>query len=152
MEIAWKASENSQCYKKKVGAVFTTIDNGVESVLMTGYGDISDHRDRKFCEPHFSQHVCSRDDKDDLWFEAGCPSIHAEHRCLENLRNVAVDYSKVVVYVTHGPCDACLKMLDMVGVRKVFYDIPYKTNYKHWPSIDVRQIPNPSNREEGKSA
>lgn len=153
MELAWHVAKESGCYKKKVGCVLTVGDSiGNEHVLTTGYGDIAEHRSRDLCESFYEHTVCRRDDKEDVWYETGCPSIHAEHRALDNLRKQALypDFECVTVYVTHGPCDACLKMLDLVGVVNVYYDIPYKTNYSHWPHMIVRQISNPSNREEGK--
>jgi len=155
MEVAWKASEKSNCYKKKVGCCFTyKTHDDYEVVLTIGYGDIAVHRDRTLCDSIYEHTTCRRDDIDDKWYETGCPSVHAEHRALDNLRRrrQKIDYSRVTVYVTHGPCDACLKMLDFVGIQEVIYDIPYKTDYSHWPNMVIEQTANPSNREEGKSA
>jgi thymidylate synthase len=146
MERAWKEAQKSNCLKKKVGCVMTIKhDNKAEEIISYGYGDVAEHREP--CK------TCARDDENDRWFETGCPSVHAEHRALDKLRKAGIspDFSKVKVYVTHGPCDACLKMLDLIGVREVEYDIPYKTNYSHWPNICVHQCSKPSNREPGKS-
>lgn len=142
MDLAWKKAQLSKCWKKKVGCVFTSTEAGSERVVVTGYGDISDRRDRNLCESMIEGHVCRRDDLDDIWYETGCPSIHAEHRALNNLfmNRIVPDFSKVAVYVTHGPCDACLKMLDAVGVTKVFYDVGYKTDYSHWPNMEIKQL------------
>lgn len=152
MERAWEVANKSGCYKKRVGCVFTIISGGKEHVLVEGYGDIAEHRDRFYCEPTRVGDVCSRDNPEDIWYETGCPSVHAEHRAMEELRRRG-HFDKlynVTVYVTHGPCDGCLKMLDMAGVSTVYYDIPYKTDYSHWPNMLIKQIPNPSNREPGK--
>lgn len=127
MNVAWEASKESRCLKKKCGAVI--ISRG--EVIATGYGD----RDGEACTE------CARDKKE-VFYSDGCYSVHAEMRaCIRALQNGFSDWSNAVVYVTHGPCDACLKLLNHLGVRKVIYDKPYKTDYKgHWPLIEVLSL------------
>jgi deoxycytidylate deaminase len=127
MNVAWEASKQSRCLKKKCGAVI--VYNG--SIIATGYGD----RDGEACTE------CARDKKE-VFYSDGCYSVHAEMRaCIKALQNGFSDWSNAVVYVTHGPCDACLKLLNHLGVRKVIYDKPYKTDYKgHWPLIEVLSL------------
>lgn len=127
MNVAWTASKESRCLKKKCGAVI--ISRG--EVIATGYGD----RDGEACTE------CARDKKE-VFYSDGCYSVHAEMRaCIRALQNGFSDWSNAVVYVTHGPCDACLKLLNHLGVRKVIYDKPYKTDYKgHWPLIEVLSL------------
>lgn len=127
MNVAWEASKESRCLKKKCGAVIVCND----SIIATGYGD----RDGEACTE------CARDKKE-VFYSDGCYSVHAEMRaCIKALQNGFSDWSNAVVYVTHGPCDACLKLLNHLGVRKVIYDKPYKTDYKgHWPLIEVLSL------------
>lgn len=127
MNVAWEASKQSRCLKKKCGAVIVCND----SIIATGYGD----RDGNACTE------CARDKKE-VFYSDGCYSVHAEMRaCIKALQNGFSDWSNAVVYVTHGPCDACLKLLNHLGVRKVIYDQPYKTDYKgHWPLIEVLSL------------
>lgn len=127
MNVAWEASKQSRCLKKKCGAVIVCND----SIIATGYGD----RDGEACTE------CARDKKE-VFYSDGCYSVHAEMRaCIMALQNGFSDWSDAVVYVTHGPCDACLKLLNHLGVRKVIYDKPYKTDYKgHWPLIKVLSL------------
>lgn len=127
MNVAWEASKQSRCLKKKCGAVIVCND----SIVATGYGD----RDDNACTE------CARDKKE-VFYSDGCYSVHAEMRaCIKALQNGFSDWSNAVVYVTHGPCDACLKLLNHLGVRKVIYDKPYKTDYKgHWPLIEVLSL------------
>ena len=127
MNVAWEASKQSRCLKKKCGAVIVCND----SIIATGYGD----RDGNACTE------CARDKKE-VFYSDGCYSVHAEMRaCIMALQNGFSDWSNAVVYVTHGPCDACLKLLNHLGVRKVIYDKPYKTDYKgHWPLIEVLSL------------
>lgn len=127
MNVAWEASKQSRCLKKKCGAVIVCNDR----IIATGYGD----RDGEACTE------CARDKKE-VFYSDGCYSVHAEMRaCIMALQNGFSDWSNAVVYVTHGPCDACLKLLNHLGVRKVIYDKPYKTDYKgHWPLIEVLSL------------
>lgn len=127
MNVAWEASKQSRCLKKKCGAVIVCND----SIIATGCGD----RDGEACTE------CARDKKE-VFYSDGCYSVHAEMRaCIRALQNGFSDWSNAVVYVTHGPCDACLKLLNHLGVRKVIYDKPYKTDYKgHWPLIEVLSL------------
>lgn len=126
MSHAWKASEESTCSKKKVGAA--VVDRRNRELLHASSSVTS-----KPCA------TCYRDDPEDKWFGDECPSVHAEMVCVLNLHK-QLEWEDVIFYVTHGPCDACLKLLAFVGVKEVVYDVPYKTNYRHWPNINVRQI------------
>lgn len=138
MDIAWHCSEQSHCLKKKCGCV---IVHDTLGVVGTGYGG----RNNVDCK------VCGRD-QGEVFHGDGCWSVHAEMRAVFEATRVAhtnfgtaseseqVFFSHCTVYVTHGPCDACLKLLDFVGVRNVVYDKPYKTDYSHWPNITVTQL------------
>lgn len=134
MAYAWEASKDSKCLKKQVGCAFTINENGGERLLVTAHGGVQENRTP--CTH------CSRDNVLDDWYGDECPSIHAEMRALNRLRLSCVDpdWSKVNVYVTHNCCDACAKLLNMLGVRQVYYDKPYKINEAHWPTITFTQI------------
>jgi len=133
MKLAWEASHNSKCLKKKVGACLTITRNGNERLVNAYHGGAE-----KECK------TCAREDDNDPFFGDECPSIHAEMRCIFRALKAGVqrrgseDY--FTLYTTHGPCDACLKLADYAGVKYTFYDKPYKTNYNHWPNITIRQL------------
>lgn len=131
MENAWRQSAVSECLKKKVGACITHPRFGVESV---GNGGAESGK----CA------TCVRDNPtEDKYYGDECPSVHAEMRCVHSIaerKNLSKEYcEECTVYVTHGPCDACLKILDLYGFKEVVYDKPYKTDYGHWPRIKVRK-------------
>lgn len=159
MAAAWKESEKSTCLKKHCGAVIAN-EHGV--IIARGFG-------AKYGTPCKE---CMRD-KGEKFYGDGCWSVHAETRCIMDFMNyVGREYSeahaiaddmvdviraeaaKCTVYVTHGPCDACLKFLDFYGFKNVVYDIPYKTDYEgHWPNITVRRLRYTANGDElGKYA
>lgn len=143
MQIAWSQADKAQCLKKHVGAVLVNMTMGelrtttrakfLESIVAKNCGGVKG-------EPCTS---CVRDlnkaaPGSDPYYGDECPSVHAEMWCVnECIYCGFTNFTGVTVFVTHGPCDACLKLLDVLGVRTVIYDKPYKTNYKHWPRIDV---------------
>lgn len=132
MQLAWNSSEQSSCLKKKVGGCLTIKKElNPETVIATGFGGVSGPA----CL------TCAREIEDDKYYGDECPSVHSEMRCIIKAYTKGfTDFSKMTIYVTHGPCDACLKLCDFVGIKRVIYDKPYKTNYSHWPNIEVIQV------------
>jgi len=133
MRRAWDVSQYARCLKKHVGACLTLIgEDGIEREICAFYGGV----DGTTCTE------CVRDKLDDRYFGDECPSVHAEMRCITHAirARLVQDFARVRIYVTHGPCDACLKFCNHVGIKRVYYDKPYKTNYEHWPEIEVVKL------------
>lgn len=131
MDAAWLESKKSRCLKKHCGAVIVI---GGE-IVGRGYGDRHGE--------HGCDH-CARDAKEKFYSE-GCYSVHAEMRALFDMlkqgKYTLHDMSRSTVYVTHGPCDACCKMLNFAGCKHVIYDEDYKTDYTgHWPELKVEKL------------
>lgn len=125
---AWEIAKESKCLKKKVGGVLVTKDG---QILAKHYGSPLAENCKK----------CVRDTKSDKYYGDECPSVHSEMKCIvDAYQQGYTDFSEMTVYITHGPCDACLKLCDLVGIRTVVYDQPYKTDYSHWPRIKVIQV------------
>ena len=123
--LAWEQADLSPCLKKQCGAVLVDENNYVIGV---GYGG----RDYGECK------VCARD-KGEVFYSDGCWSVHAEMRAiLAALKNYPrTDWSKTTMFTTHGPCDACMKLMDYIGIGTCVYDVPYKTDYSHYPRVAV---------------
>jgi thymidylate synthase len=130
MRRAWDVTQWAECLKKHVGGVLTITENNVEMFLGAAHGGPAG----KACT------YCVRDDDTDKWYGDECPSVHAEMKLIAQALRQNIDFNKTTIYVTHGPCDACLKFCDYVGIKKVVYDLPYKTNYNHWPNIEVLSL------------
>ena len=131
MRAAWEESNKSRCLKKHCGCVLVCNDK----IVGRGHGDRA-HGDA--CTK-----LCARD-AGEKFYSDGCYSVHGEMQAvIEALQNGHTDWEHTVAYVTHGPCDACCKLLDYMGVRAVCYDVPYKTNYAHWPRLSVMQLATP---------
>lgn len=135
MHEAWEESKKSKCLKKHCGCVLVCNDK----IVGRGHGDRA-HGDA--CTK-----LCARD-AGEKFYSDGCYSVHGEMQAvIDALQNGHTDWEHTVAYVTHGPCDACCKLLDYMGVRDVCYDVPYKTNYDHWPRLSVMQLLTPEGAE-----
>lgn len=157
MREAWRASEDSTCLKKKVGSALVDRYGVVHASHGGKEGDPCKFCVREMRDIHEKGGSVSQQFSDlpeqelhdrifastDKWHGDECPSVHSEMRLMTNVLKYNVeddDYlERSTIYVTHGPCDACLKLLDLVGVRNVVWDVPYKTNYKHWPRLNIRR-------------
>lgn len=135
MSYARLAASQSLCIKKKVGAVLTVHSpvSGKYQYLNSSYGGwIS------ACNVN-AEGLCPRKYISD-WQQDGCHSIHAEQRLIMNTlfryhNFFDVDSklkNKSTLFVTHGPCDQCIKFCVFVGVNRIIYEIDYKTNYAKW--------------------
>ena len=144
LKAAWECSKQSNCLKKKCGAALVHDGN----VIAVGFGG----REGEACT------VCARDNGE-VFYSDGCYSVHAEMRAVMQAVHTIVMpdtqefFSQCTMYTTHGPCDACMKLMDYVGIRHVVYDVEYKTDYSHYPRIRVeREAYTPESVEAGKHA
>jgi len=118
-DTAYETAKRSTCQRKKVGA--TLFDIGKERIVGYGYGG-----SLVPCKE------CLRDKEE--WRQDGCWSVHAEMRAIKNCIavNIIADPASLVMFVTHGPCDQCLKHMEFFGITTVVYDVPYHDNWKKW--------------------
>ena len=128
--LAHETALHSICLKKKVGCVIVDLKNG--GILTTGFGG-----------PKVDCGVCVR--KTYEWQQDGCWSVHAEMRAVLSLLSMNHGHIKnpqdLVAVVTHGPCDQCLKLLNLYGIPLVIYDIEYHNDYSKWDGkIQVKSM------------
>ena len=123
---AWEVSKKSRCLKKEVGGIYVKNNN----VIASGWSGRPEKMDG--CT------VCAR--KMDTFYQDGCNSIHSEYRAMFNYckagKNIK-DFNGSTVYLTHGPCDQCMKLLIELGVKKCVFDVYYKTNFKKYAGFIV---------------
>lgn len=122
LKEAWKVSKKSKCLKKEVGGVYVKNNK----ILSTGWSGRPGTMGK--CK------VCTR--KTETFFQDGCNSIHSEYRGLFNFLkkiNTHIEmFKNSIVYLTHGPCDQCMKLLIELGVSKCIFDVYYKTQFKKY--------------------
>lgn len=127
MAQAWYESRKSKCLKKHCGCVLV---HG-EKIVGKGFGG----RIGEECE------TCARE-KGEKFYSDACYSVHGEMKAIvEALQAGHTDWANTTAYITHGPCDACCKLMDYIGLRQVYYAMDYKTQYKaHWPRLQVSRL------------
>lgn len=126
MELAHTLAARSTCHRLNVGTVITSTD--YRKVLAVGYNGnaagLPNHCDRT---------------------EAGnCGCLHSEENAVINC-----DSPRAVekhVFVTHLPCVACAKrLINLGGVKKVFYRTPYRSTESldllNFVQIEVVHLP-----------
>jgi dCMP deaminase len=137
MTITRQVAERSTCPRARVGAVIVRDRN----ILATGYNGA----------PAGLAH-CT--DVGCLIYESRAPggeletncyrSIHAEINAITQAAKNGAAIAGADVYVTHSPCIQCLKVLVNTGVRRVFYEHPYKLDTLGWlldqASIELVQV------------
>jgi dCMP deaminase len=125
MTITRQVAERSTCPRAKVGAVIVRDRN----ILATGYNGAPAG------VPHCTDVGCliyeSRAPGGEL--ESNCyRSIHAEINAITQAAKNGAAIAGADIYVTHSPCIQCLKVLVNTGVRRVFYERPYKLETLGW--------------------
>lgn len=118
-----EAIKNSTCLKKKVACMIETTE-GEKFFGFNGRPDAMTP-----CKECVA--------KKENFFHDTCNSLHCEERAIlsASSQNKLVKLKNSTIYITHGPCDQCLKFLIETGVKKVVYEIPYKTEYDRYKGI-----------------
>lgn len=117
--ITRQVAERSTCKRAKVGAVFVRDKN----ILATGYNGAPAGL------PHCTDVGC-------LIYESRTPSgeieencfrtIHAEINAIAQAAKNGASIRDADIYITHTPCLHCFKVLINTGIRRVFFEKPYK--------------------------
>jgi len=108
------------CMKKKVGAVM--VNNMSGEIVGKGFGGAKEP-----CKE------CVRKKLD--WQQDGCWAVHSELRAIFNFfeRNgFHTSLPFAMMFVTHGPCDQCIKYMHYFGIPIIAYDIEYHNDYSKW--------------------
>jgi dCMP deaminase len=119
MTITRQVAERSTCTRAKVGAVIVRDKN----ILATGYNGAPAGL------PHCLDVGC-------LVYKSTTPSGEVEENCFRTIHaeiNAIAQAAKnghaireADIYITHTPCIHCFKVLVNTGIRRIFYEQPYK--------------------------
>jgi len=141
MTITRQVAERSTCLRAKVGAVIVRD----RSILATGYNGAPAGM------PHCLDVGC-------LIYESKTPSgevelncfrtIHAEINAIAQAARNGTRIEGADVYVTHTPCIHCFKTLVNTGIRRMFYEKPYKIHtldeLRANTGVELIEVPVPS--------
>ena len=119
LTITRQVAERSTCKRAKVGAVIVREKN----ILATGYNGAPAGM------PHCLDVGC-------LIYTSKTPSgeteencfrtIHAEINAIAQAAKNGANIRDADIYITHTPCIHCFKVLLNTGIRRIFYEKPYK--------------------------
>lgn len=125
MNMAALTADQSNCVKYKVGCVVVLNDR----VVLQGYnGTIGGFIN---CNEKFSMFDMSLPDDRKLhsdWSSAF--EVHAEMNVITYAAKKGISLDKTTIYITHKPCNNCLKHLISSGVKKIIYMTDYNDNNK----------------------
>jgi dCMP deaminase len=140
LTITRQVAERSTCLRAQVGAVIVRDKN----ILATGYNGSPAGL------PHCLDVGCLvyRSTTPTGEVEENCfRCIHAEINAIAQAAKNGAGIRDADIYITHTPCIHCFKVLINTGIKRIFYEKPYKlhTIEDLLPCTDVtlQQIPLP---------
>ena len=140
LTITRQVAERSTCLRAQVGAVIVRDKN----ILATGYNGSPAGL------PHCLDVGCLvyRSTTPTGEVEENCfRCIHAEINAIAQAAKNGAGIRDADIYITHTPCIHCFKVLINTGIKRIFYEKPYKlhTIQDLLPFTDVtlEQIPLP---------
>lgn len=137
MTITRQVTERSTCLRAKVGAVIVRDKN----ILATGYNGSPAGL------PHCYDVGC-------LVYRSTTPSGEVEENCFRTIHaeiNAITQAAKngaairgADIYITHTPCIHCFKVLINTGIRRIFYEQPYKLHtleeLRRYTDVELIQV------------
>jgi len=138
MKTAFLFASKSKCVSHHVGAII--VKNG--RIVATGYNGTPPSLMN--CNERFDLYNFDREEHH-VWSKDN--EVHAEANCIAFAAKNGVNIVDSDIYVTISPCNDCLKMISMTGIKNVYYLYLYdKVVYN--PSllklINVLEVPNAS--------
>jgi dCMP deaminase len=138
MTITRVVAERSTCLRAKVGAVIVRDKN----ILATGYNGSPAGL------PHCLDVGC-------LIYRSTTPSgeieencfrcIHAEINAIAQAAKNGASIRDGDIYITHTPCIHCFKVLINTGIKRIFYEKPYKLQtldeLLQYADVTLEQVP-----------
>jgi len=126
LQLAKTVSLRSTCPKARVGAVL--VKDG--SIISTGYNGapVGEAHCSEVGHNEMSGH-CQR-------------AVHAELNAILQAAKHGNATKDSALYITHFPCNHCLKAIKNAGIRKIVYEIAYKEkeNFLDLSEFELKQI------------
>ncbi len=126
VDMAVLVSRRSTCHRLAVGCVLV---NSRGHVLSTGYNGVASGM------PNCIEKLEARCPNSDApsGQPNGCQSIHAEQNALLQCRDV---FDIATCYVTHSPCETCVKLLMNTSCERIVFvnEYPHPKSKELWAS------------------
>lgn len=125
MKLATEVARMSTCDRLRVGCVLVKD----KRIIATGFnGSISG-------QPHCDEegHIYNS--------EGRCVrTIHAEQNALLQCAKYGISCEGATAYVTHEPCEHCLKLLIQAGIKQIVYLHEYKNKWNQFIHQDFKHM------------
>jgi dCMP deaminase len=138
LTITRQVAERSTCLRAQVGAVIVRDKN----ILATGYNGSPAGL------PHCLDVGCLiyRSTTPTGEIEENCfRCIHAEINAIAQAAKNGASIRDGDIYITHTPCIHCFKVLINTGIKRVFYEKPYKletlAELRRYADVSLEQVP-----------
>ena len=117
MDTATRLAQESHCISLKVGAVIVK-DKRIISMGYNGTPTGCDNCDKLFNDGKFTK------EEHHKWSLVN--EIHAEMNALMFAAKEGIPVNGCTLYVTHQPCDQCMKNIFQSGIKRVVYGEKYR--------------------------
>ena len=138
LTITRQVAERSTCLRAQVGAVIVRDKN----ILATGYNGSPAGL------PHCLEVGCLiyRSTTPTGEVEENCfRCIHAEINAIAQAAKNGASIRDGDIYITHTPCIHCFKVLINTGIKRIFYEKPYKletlAELRQYADVSLEQVP-----------
>lgn len=122
MVIAKIISSRSTCLSRPTGAVIV-LDRHIQA---TGYNGAIPGMPHCTDEGECFRRSINAPDEDKYNY---CRATHAEANAIAQAARFGTPVDGADIYTTLAPCYVCLKILANARIRRVFYEIPYTSDY-----------------------
>ena len=122
MVVAKIISSRSTCLSRPTGAVIV-LDRHIQA---TGYNGAMPGMDHCTDEGECFRRKINAPDEDKYNY---CRATHAEANAIAQAARFGTTVNGADLYTTLAPCYVCLKILANARIKRVFYEIPYVSNY-----------------------
>ncbi|MDD4281523.1 MAG: dCMP deaminase family protein [Candidatus Methanofastidiosa archaeon] len=114
-KIAALVATRSTCIKQHVGAILVKDKH----IISTGYNGAPQN------VSHCSEETCLRQTLGSLEKSYLCRGVHAEQNAIIQAALHGTSTQGTVLYTTHFPCMACVKILINAGIQEIVYQREY---------------------------
>lgn len=138
MDFAVRVSEMSYAEKLKVGAVIVNNDTCVFGYNGSPAGWSNVCENKIYFDPTFDLPPDTKltdviteyplEDETGRYYLKTKPEVlHAESNALVKLARSTIKAEDAIMFITHGPCIHCAKMIYQVGINEVYYLNEYRS-------------------------
>lgn len=122
LDIAHRVAELSHARRLKVGAVIVKDD-----VITYGYNGMPSGWDNN-CEDETVELYSGYEGAIHRTILKTKPEVlHAESNAVSKMAKSTVSANGADMFITHGPCIDCAKLIFQAGVKRVFYSTDYRS-------------------------